>query len=224
MRLRYPAILVAGVMAVLVALAPGATASPLRPAAAPGGEGGQAIYGGNGVRCTLGFNVRQSDTYYFLTAGGCAQPGLTLYADPGLTVRLGTVVGVTNVNVALVRYVEPQVERAGSVLLYPGHQDITSAGAPSVGQRICRSGPTTGLHCGSVTAINVTVQFPEGTVTGLASTTVCTEPGDTPGAPYFSGSVAVGLGIGGVGDCTSGGSSFMQPIGQVLSAFGVSVY
>lgn len=224
MRLRIPAILAAGVMALLAALAPGAAAATLRPAAAPMGEGGQVIYGSNGSRCTLGFNVRRADSYYFLTAGGCAEVGVGLYTDPGLTVQLGTVVAVTNVKVALVRYVEPQAERPGSVLLYPGHRDITSAGAPVVGQPICRSGPTTGLHCGSVTAINVTVQYPEGTVTGLARTTICTEPGDTPGAPYFSGNVAVGIGIGGIGDCTSGGSSFMQPVAPVLSAFGVSVY
>ncbi|WP_329098208.1 S1 family peptidase [Actinomadura citrea] len=225
MRLRV-ATLLAGIVAVLAAVSPGASASPsdVRPVAAPGAEGGQAIYGAGGVRCTLGFNVRQNGTYFFLTAGGCAQVGMALYADPGLTVRLGTVVSVTNLAVALVRYVEPSVERPGSVHLYPGSQDITTAGRPVVGQRVCRSGPTTGVRCGSVTAINATVNFPEGTITGLARTTVCTEPGDSPGAPYFSGGTAVGLGIGGVGDCASGGSSFFQPISPVLSVFGVSVY
>ncbi|MEV4002654.1 S1 family peptidase [Actinomadura sp. NPDC049753] len=224
MRLRV-AILLAGIVAVLTATGTSASASPgdVRPVAAPGAEGGRAIYGA-GVRCTLGFNVRQNGTYYFLTAGGCAQVGMPIYADPAMTVQLGTVVSVTNASVALVRYVEPSVERPGSVYLYPGSQDITTAGRPVVGQRVCRSGPTTGLRCGSVTAINVTVNFPEGTITGLARTSICTEPGDGPGAPYFSGSTAVGLGIGGVGDCASGGSSYFQPISPVLSAFGVSVY
>jgi streptogrisin B len=110
------------------------------------------------------------------------------------------------------------------VHLYPGSQDITAAGRPVVGQRVCRSGPTTGVHCGTVTAVNLTVNFPEGTITGLARTTVCVEPGDTPGAPYFAGGIAVGLGIGGMGNCASGGSSFVQPITDVLSTFGVSVY
>ncbi|MFB4308241.1 S1 family peptidase [Actinomadura sp. GTD37] len=205
--------------AVLAAVAPAASAA----AAPPSGEGGQPVYA-PGARCTLGFNVRQNGAYYFLTAGGCAKAGLTLYADPALTVELGTVVAVTNVAVGLVRYVEPQVERPGSVRLYPGSQDITSAGNPVVGQRVCRSGPATGVRCGTVTAVNVTVHFPEGTITGLARTTICPEPGDTPGAPYFSGTTAVGLGIGGTGDCASGGSSFFQPVNPVLSAFGVSVY
>jgi hypothetical protein len=212
------------ISAVLTVFAPAAHATTTAPAAAPSAEGGQAVYGGNGARCTLGFNVRQNGTYYFLTAGGCAQAGLTIYADAGLTTELGTVVSVTNVAVALVRYVEPQVERPGSVLLHPGSQDITSSGNPVIGQRVCRSGPATGVRCGTVTALNVTIRFPEGTITGLAQTTVCTEPGDTAGAPYFSGTTALGLGIGGIGDCASGGSSFFQPINPILSAYGVSVY
>jgi hypothetical protein len=36
--------------------------------------------------------------------------------------------------------------------------------------------------------------------------------------------IAIGLGIGGMGNCASGGSSFVQPITDVLSTFGVSVY
>ncbi|MEU8118250.1 S1 family peptidase [Spirillospora sp. NPDC049024] len=222
------ATLLAGIAAVLAAVSPAASASPgagrdVRPVAAPGAEGGQAVYAG-GTRCVLGFNVRQGGTYYFLTAGGCAQVGMAVYADPGLTVQLGTVVSATTGGVALVRYVEPSVERPGSVYLYPGSQDITTAGRPVVGQRVCRSGPTTGLRCGSVTAVNVTVNFPDGTVTGVAQTNICTEPGDGPGAPYFSGSTAVGLGIGGSGNCTTGGTSYFLPISPVLSAFGVSVY
>ncbi|WP_433464972.1 S1 family peptidase [Spirillospora sp. CA-128828] len=175
-------------------------------------------------RETARTRCRGRDGYYFLTAGGCAQVGTPLFADAGLTVQLGTVVAVTDAAVGLARYVEPQVERPGSVLLYPGSQDITAAGRPVVGQRVCRSSLITGLHCGSVTAVNVSVNFPEGVITGLASTNICTEPGDSPGAPYFAGATAVGIAIGGVGDCSSGGSSFFQPIVDVLSAFGVSVY
>lgn len=235
MRFRVPAMattLAAFLAAALVSFAPGASASPTAPgspaagtsAAAPSPEGGQQIFAPNGMRCTLAFNVRQGDTYYFLTAGGCAEVGLTLYADAGLTVELGTVVAVTNVATGLARYVDPRVERPGSVHLYPGSQDITTAGRPVVGQRICRSSPTTGLQCGSVTAVNVTVNFPEGTISGLARTNICSEPGDNPGAPYFSGTTAIGIGIGGMGDCTSGGTSFFQPIDEVLNVFGMNVY
>ncbi|QXJ24282.1 streptogrisin B precursor [Actinomadura graeca] len=195
-----------------------------RATAAPGGEGGRPVFAGGGVRCTLGFNVRKGGDHHFLTAGGCAKTGLKIYGDPALTIELGTVVAVTANAVALVRYVEPQVERPGSVHTHPGSQDITAADVPAVGRRVCRSGPITGMRCGSVTAVGLTVNFPEGTMTGLARTTICAEPGDTAGAPYFSGSLAVGLGVGGSGTCGSGGTSYFQPVGEVLSAFGVSVY
>ncbi|TDD13404.1 hypothetical protein E1287_43295 [Actinomadura sp. KC06] len=168
--------------------------------------------------------MRKSDTYYFLTAGGCAKQGQKIYADPALSVELGTVVSVMNVAVALVVYVEPHVERPGSVLLYPGSRDITAAGRASVGQQVCRSGSTTGLRCGTVTALNQSVSFPEGTMTGLARTNICSEPGDNPGAPYFTGTTALGVGVGGSGNCSSGGTSFYQPINEILSAYGVNVY
>lgn len=238
MRSRLPAMaatVAAGIIAVLVALAPSAYASSValapavspdaRPAAAPPGpEGGQPIFAEGGARCTLGFNVRRGDTYYFLTAGGCAKVGLTIYADPALTIELGTVVSVANVVTGLVRYVDPHVERPGSVHLFPGSHDITTAGNVPVGQSICRSSSTTGTRCGTVTALNLSVRFPEGTIHGLARTTICAEPGDNPGAPYFSGTMAVGLGIGASGNCGTGGSSYYQPIAEVLSAFGVNVY
>ncbi|TDD81052.1 S1 family peptidase [Actinomadura rubrisoli] len=234
MKLRVPAI-AAGITAVLVGLAPGATASSTAPVqatdqdarhakAVPSPEGGRPIFASGGVRCVLGFNVRRGDSYHFLTAGGCAKAGLKIYADPGLTVELGTVVSVMNVATALARYVDPGVERPGSVYLHPGSQDITAAGNAAVGQRVCRSSPTTGMRCGTVTAINQTVNFPEGSITGLTRTSVCAEPGDNPGAPYFIGTMAVGLGIAGSGNCSSGGTSYYQPISDVLSAFGVNVY
>ncbi|TDB89976.1 streptogrisin B precursor [Actinomadura sp. KC216] len=236
MRPRFSVITtVAMATAAMVALAPAAAATAptaatgqdARSAAAkppPSGEGGQPIFAKGGVRCTIGFNVRKSNTYYFITAGGCAKSGQKIYADPGLTVELGTVVSVTNVAVALVVYVEPHVERPGSVLGYPGSRDITGPGQATVGQPVCRSGSTTGVRCGTVTALNQSVSFPEGTMTGLARTNICSEPGDNPGAPYFAGTLALGVGIGGSGNCTSGGTSFYQPINEILSAYDVNVY
>ncbi|MFI0372032.1 S1 family peptidase [Actinomadura sp. 1N219] len=209
--------------AAMLALAPTATASSAADDP-PSGQGGQAVFAKGGVRCTIGFNVRKSDTYYFLTAGGCAKQGQKIYADPGLTVELGTVVSVMNVAVALVAYVEPHVERPGSVLLHPGSRDITAAGKASVGEQVCRSGSTTGTRCGTVTGLNQSVSFPEGTMTGLARTNICSEPGDNPGAPYFTGTLALGVGVGGSGNCSSGGTSFYQPINEILSAYDVNVY
>jgi hypothetical protein len=89
-----------------------------------------------------------------------------------------------------------------------------------VGQQVFRSGSTTGLHSGQVTALDATVNYPEGTVTGLVQTTVCAEAGDS-GGPLFAGSVALGITSGGSGDCTNGGVTFFQPVAKALAALGV---
>ncbi|TYB47948.1 S1 family peptidase [Actinomadura chibensis] len=189
---------------------------------APDPEGGETIFARGGVRCTLGFNVRRSGSYYFLTAGGCAEVGLKLYADPTLVIELGTVVAVRN-STALVRYVSPRVERPGSVGTPSGSQDVMAARGLDVGRRVCRTGPDIGIKCGTVTALDQSVRLRGGTIRGLVKTTICTENGDAPGTPYLSGPFAVGMGIGAAGNCDDGGS-FIQPLGEVLSAFDAEIY
>ena len=116
------------------------------------------------------------------------------------------------------------VAKPGSVNLYNGsQQDITSAANPVVGQTVRRSGSTTGVHQGRVTALNATVNYAEGTVRGMIQTTVCAEGGDSGGSLY-AGSVALGLTSGGSGNCSSGGTTFFQPVTEALSTYGVSVY
>lgn len=107
--------------------------------------------------------------------------------------------------------------------MYPGSQDITSAASAFVGESVERSGSTTGVHGGVVEALNVTVTYPEGTVSGLIQTNVCAEPGDS-GGSLFDGSTALGLTSGGSGNCTLGGTTFFQPVTEPLSVYGVSVF
>ena len=67
----------------------------------------------------------------------------------------------------------------GDVWLYNGSaQDITASGNAYVNQTVRRSGSTTGLRSGRVTALNATVNYAEGSVSGLIRTTVCAERGD----------------------------------------------
>jgi streptogrisin C len=84
-----------------------------------------------------------------------------------------------------------------------------------VGATVCRSGSTTGLHCGTILAKNQTVNYPEGTVTGLTQTDACAEGGDS-GGPWLVGDQAQGVTSGGSGDCTVGGETFFQPINEIL--------
>jgi hypothetical protein len=99
---------------------------------------------------------------------------------------------------------------------------MRSAGSPVVGQTVCYSSPVSGVHCGSVIGVNATVNFPQGTVSGMIRTNICAEPGDS-GAPLFSGNTALGILSGGSGNCTAGGDTFFQPITEALSTFGVTI-
>ncbi|MEU6219782.1 S1 family peptidase [Streptomyces sp. NPDC047022] len=183
-------------------------------------SGGDAIYGGQ-YRCSLGFNVHSGSTYYFLTAGHCGQVASTWYSNSGHTTVLGKNVSYSfpGNDYALVRYTNSSIAHPSAV----GSQSITRAATPSVGTTVYRRGSTTGTHSGRVTALNATVNYGSGDIVyGLIQTTVCAEGGDS-GGPLYSGSTAYGLTSGGSGDCTSGGTTFFQPVTEALSAYGVSV-
>ncbi|MFE2586258.1 S1 family peptidase [Streptomyces sp. NPDC059378] len=181
--------------------------------------GGDAIYGG-GYRCSLGFNVHSGSTYYFLTAGHCGEVASTWYSNSGQSTVLGSNVSYsfpTN-DFALVRYTG-SASHPSAV----GSQTISSAATPSVGTTVYRRGSTTGTHSGRVTALNATVNYGSGDVVyQMIQTTVCAEGGDS-GGPLYSGSVAYGLTSGGSGNCTSGGTTFFQPVVEALNYYGVSV-
>ncbi|MGW5673126.1 S1 family peptidase [Micromonospora sp. NPDC003776] len=187
-------------------------------------SGGQAIYTG-GYRCSLGFNVRSSSgVYYFLTAGHCTNLGSTWYSNSSQTSVLGSRAGTSfpGNDYGIVRY--SIASQPGNVYLYNGsYQDITAAGNAYVGQAVKRSGSTTGVHSGSVSATNATVNYAEGSVYGLIKTNVCAEGGDS-GGSLFAGSTALGLTSGGSGNCSSGGTTYFQPVTEPLSVYGVSVY
>jgi streptogrisin D len=186
--------------------------------------GGDAIYGGQ-YRCSLGFNVQSGGTGYFLTAGHCGNIAATWYSDSGHTAVLGDTAGSSfpGNDYALVAYANG-VPQPSSVDLYNGGgtQGISAAGNAFVGESVSRSGSTTGVHGGTVQAVNATVNYAEGSVSGLIQTNVCAEGGDS-GGSLFDGSTALGLTSGGSGDCTSGGQTFFQPVTEALAAFGVSI-
>ena len=180
--------------------------------------GGDAILGG-GYRCSLGFNVRIGAADHFLTAGHCTQVVRTWTTPGAMTVGSS----FPGDDYGLARYTS-NTPRTGDVYLYNGtRRDITTAGNAYVGQAVSRSGSTTGVRSGYVTAINQTVRYAQGTVRGLVRTTVCAQPGDS-GGPFFAGSIALGLTSGGSGNCTFGGTTFFQPVTEALSRYQATVY
>jgi streptogrisin B len=175
---------------------------------------GDAIYGGQ-YRCSLGFNVVQGSTFYFLTAGHCGKVAKTWYTNSSHTTLIGPTIDYSfpGNDYALVRY-------DNSSLSHPG--GYTAANA-FVGESVTRRGSTTGVHSGTVTALNVTVRYQGGgKVSGMIQTTVCAEPGDS-GGPLYDGAKAIGITSGGSGNCQTGGTTFFQPVTEALSAYGVTM-
>ncbi|MEU8123036.1 S1 family peptidase [Spirillospora sp. NPDC049024] len=184
--------------------------------------GGDPIYTGS-ARCSLGFNVKKGSEYYFLTAGHCTEAGSTWTDESGGTLGSNAGSSFPGNDYGIVKYDSAPEDTQGGVTVNGQFQDITGAADATVGETVTRSGSTTGVHDGQVTALDQTVNYQEGSVSGLIQTTVCAEPGDS-GGPLFAGSSAVGLTSGGSGDCSSGGVTFFQPVTEALSAFGAEVY
>ncbi|MFC5722936.1 S1 family peptidase [Streptomyces gamaensis] len=185
--------------------------------------GGDAIWG-SGVRCSLGFNVTTGDGQPgFLTAGHCGNASQTWSDSQG-----GGQIATTTKSVfpghdyALATYTS-NTDHPSAVDLYNGsQQNITRAAEATVGEQVQRSGSTTQVHDGKVTALNATVNYAEGTVNGLIDTTVCAEPGDSGGA-LFDKDTALGLTSGGSGDCSGGGETFFQPVPDALNGTGAKL-
>ncbi|MFI7650948.1 S1 family peptidase [Micromonospora sp. NPDC049460] len=186
--------------------------------------GGQAVYGGGG-RCSLGVNVRSGTTAYLVTAGHCTVAASTWYADSAQTTVLGTRAGTSfpGNDYGLVRYTGG-IAHPSAVYTHPGLLTVYGAGNAYVGQAVCRSGATTGVRCGSVTGLNATVNYAQGTVTGLIRTNICAEPGDS-GGPLYVAATGTILGIlsGGSGNCATGGTTYYQPITEILAAYGLTI-
>ncbi|QIP87210.1 S1 family peptidase [Streptomyces sp. Tu 2975] len=184
-------------------------------------SGGDAVYA-SGWRCSLGFNVRSGSTYYFLTAGHCTDGAGTWYTNSSRTTSIGPTTGSSfpGNDYGIVRYSNTSLSHPGTV----GGTDITSAANATVGMSVTRRGSTTGTHSGTVTGLNATVNYGGGDIVyGMIRTNVCAEPGDS-GGPLYSGSRAIGLTSGGSGNCSTGGTTFFQPVTEALSRYGVSVY
>jgi streptogrisin C len=184
--------------------------------------GGDAYYIDGQARCSIGFSVTKDQQQGFATAGHCGRPGArTTGSDES---EQGTFQGsvfpgkdMAWVGVGAGWTATPDVKAQDG-------QKVQIAGSVEAltGAAVCRSGSTTGWHCGTVRQHDTSVSYAEGTVDGLTETTVCAEPGDS-GGPFVAGVQAQGTTSGGSGDCTGGGTTFYQPVNPLLSAFGLTL-
>jgi streptogrisin C len=191
--------------------------------------GGQAITR-SGSRCSLGFNARSGSARYVITAGHCTAGGGTWSGTGG---TIGPVSGTSFPTNDYGRITVSSSAAVSTALVdrYSSGSDVTVAGSTngSNGAAVCRSGSTTGWRCGSITGLNQTVCYSQGCVNQTIRTNVCAEPGDSGGSLVTSpGSGtrvnAAGLTSGGSGNCSSGGTTYFQPINEALSAYGLTLY
>lgn len=151
-------------------------------------DGGDAINSGS---CSAGFNLRHPATGrgYLLTAGHCVSAGTIVWGRD--SVNFGPVLDsfFPKQDDAIVRGDNPAywaqgpwVDTSpsdGSFVEISGYTD-----AP-VGTTVCKSGVTTRLTCGRITAKDETVTYGSGaTIYGLTRHSACVEPGDSGGANY----------------------------------------
>jgi hypothetical protein len=182
-------------------------------------QGGDAYYINRSARCSIGFSV----TTGFVSAGHCGDPGDSATTSAGAA--LGTFsasVFPGNADMSYIRTVSGTTLRGYIDGYSSGSLPVSGSTASAVGASICRSGSTTGVHCGTVGALGATVNYSEGRVTGLTRTSVCAEPGDS-GGSFYSGAQAQGVTSGGSGDCTSGGTTYFQPVNEILSTYGLTL-
>ncbi|KAF9732071.1 hypothetical protein PMIN06_002681 [Paraphaeosphaeria minitans] len=182
-------------------------------------RGGDAYLINRSARCSVGFSV----TGGFVSAGHCGTTGNTASTTSGTTI--GTFAGSVFPGSGDYSYIRGTSANtySGTVNNYSGGSiTISGSTATAVGGSVCRSGSTTGVFCGSVRALGATVRYSQGSVTGLTQTNVCAEPGDS-GGSWYSGSQAQGVTSGGSGDCSSGGTTYFQPVNRILSAYGLTL-
>lgn len=175
-------------------------------------------------RCSLGFNARNSaGTVYVLTAGHCTKNTTTWSGSAGV---IGTQAGSsfpTNDYGRIQRTNTAWVPTSKMLATPPNTQTVLGNAPAAVGTTVCRAGSTTGYRCGTLLAMNQTVSYAEGIVYGLGRTNACSEPGDS-GGPFISSSrQAQGVASGRGGNCTSGGTTFFQPVNEILSVYGLTL-
>lgn len=181
--------------------------------------GGDAYLINRGARCSIGFAV----TTGFVSAGHCGTVGSSATTTGGAS--LGTFSGSVfpgSADMSYVRTVSGTTLRGYINGYGQGNLPVSGSTAAAVGSSICRSGSTTGVFCGAVRALGATVNYAEGRVTGLTQTSVCAEPGDS-GGSFYSGAQAQGVTSGGSGDCSRGGTTYFQPVNEILSTYGLTL-
>jgi len=187
--------------------------------------------------CSVGFGATDaSGGTHFVTAGHCTndadQPA---YGETSQQNRIGTsnIGGTHSINaregdMGVVAVTEPGWELSAEVNTWGG-EPITVADATDaiVGDAVCHSGNTApNFECGTVSAVNQTIDYGNVVVEGLTTTDACSEGGDSGGA-WLVGDQATGVHSGGYSSCSSPPAedqSIFQPVPEALAKWHLTLY
>jgi hypothetical protein len=191
-----------------------------------------------GSWCSVGFGARDGQgRQHLVSAGHCVAGGPGLYFDNdrfavGEYSRYRE--GYNSVDMGTAR-VDAGDAIATAVGTWGNGSPIAVKGSQRAarGATVCKSGATTGWTCGAVESYNVSVTYTnprtrvQTLVTGLGSSSVCTEGGDSGGA-YISGNQGQGMTSGGPThqQCSGvygAGSSYFQPLDDALRYYGLTL-
>lgn len=181
-------------------------------------------------RCSIGFAVTLGVNNGFVTAGHCGPTGQNLTHINGQSVGYIYQSVFPGSDYAVVHNTNPQgIPRPWvNAYQYGGNLVVRGAQPAVIGAAVCRSGRTSGASCGTLLNTNMTINYAEGQVSGLSSTTACADPGDSGGSFVTPEGQAQGVLSGGRGheaSCSFVGPvqdptrSYYQPIAPVLAAF-----
>lgn len=184
--------------------------------------GGDAYYIQANARCSVGFSVRRGTQDAFVGAGHCGRTGDTTtgYNQVNQGVFQNSVFPVHDH--AWIAVNSNWTPRPWAKSQTGGTVNVAGSTEAIEGAAVCRTGSTSGWHCGTVQQRGASVQYPEGNVSGLTRTDACAEPGDS-GGPFISGEQAQGVTSGGAGNCSSGGTTYFQPLTPILKTYDLTL-
>jgi streptogrisin C len=196
---------------------------------------GDPWWPGSESNCSVGFPATDAQGgKHFVTAGHCTNDAdQAAYGASGQSNKLGTsnVGGTHSINaregdMGVVDVTETGWTISPNVNTW-GSPAVTVSGSADaiVGDAVCHSGNTApNWECGSVTAINQTIDYGTVVIDGLSTTNACSEGGDSGGA-WLSGDKAVGVHSGGNSSCVSGdaGNSIFQPVNEALAKWNLTL-
>lgn len=172
-------------------------------------QGGDAYHIGGQSRCSVGFSVQGG----FVSAGHCAMAGssLTGYNQEPMGSFVEDQFPGSDYSLA-----EVNADWTPRGVLNNGTR-VAGSQEAAVGESVCKAGSTTGWTCGTIQAMDQTVRYPEGTVTGMTETDVRSDSGDS-GGSVIAGNQAQGLLSGG-----DASTMYFQPINPALQATGATL-